>query len=112
MMVLVALEELIDVNPWHGLRFGNLNPVADAGIERYYVAGSLYDVALSLKQLEVRKDARFLFATDSPAEVRQVNFENGQIRFQLRTTRPPRPREGKRLFRYCPAPHSTAHLPL
>jgi hypothetical protein len=112
MMVLVALEELIDVNPWHGLRFGNLNPVADAGIERYYVAGSLYDVALSLKQLEVRKDGRFLFATDSPAEVRQVNFENGQIRFELRTTRSTRLRAGNGSFREYPAGVSRDHVPL
>ena len=41
-MVLVALEELIDINPWHGLRFGNLDPVEDAWIERYYVSGSYY----------------------------------------------------------------------
>src|SRR5947207_7313203 len=64
MLVLVALEELIDINPWHGLRFGNLDPVADAGIERYYVSGSLYDVSLSLKHLEVRRDGRFLLTAD------------------------------------------------
>ena len=27
LMVLIAVEELIDANPWHGLRFGNLEPV-------------------------------------------------------------------------------------
>jgi hypothetical protein len=34
-MALLAIEELIDVNPWQGLRFGNLEPVAPAGILRY-----------------------------------------------------------------------------
>ena len=37
-MALLAIEELIDINPWHGLRFGNLEPVAPAGIRRYFVA--------------------------------------------------------------------------
>lgn len=86
LMSLIAIEELIDVNPWHGLRFGNLNPVAEAGIERYYVSGSLYDVYLSSAHLEVRKDGHPLFAATSPAEIRQVNFRSGSVEFELRAS--------------------------
>ena len=27
LMALIAVEEFVDINPWHGLRFGNLEPV-------------------------------------------------------------------------------------
>jgi hypothetical protein len=47
MIVLVAVEELIDINPWYGLRFGNMDPVDEAGIDRYYGAGLDYGVSVS-----------------------------------------------------------------
>ncbi len=97
MMVLIALEQWIDINPWHGLRFGNLEPVQEGAIERYHVAGSLYDVALSSRSLEVRRDGRILFAADKPVEIRQVTFEGGQVRFEVRTHQPVNLRAGSRL---------------
>ena len=65
-MVLVAVEELIDANPWHGLRFGNLEPVQEASIKRYPVQGSLYDVHLSSEGIEVQRDGKMLFSTEHP----------------------------------------------
>jgi hypothetical protein len=112
LMPLIAIEELIDINPWQGLRFGNLDPVAEAGIERYSVAGSLYDVFLSLNQLEVRKDGRFLLATDSPAEVRHVNFENGRMQFELRASHATRLRVGNGASREYGTGVSKDQLPL
>ncbi len=88
LMALIAVEELIDANPWHGLRFGNLDPVADAAIERYYVAGSHYDVAMSSRHVEVRKDDRPLFSSDAPVEIRHVRFEQDEVRFELRSASP------------------------
>lgn len=90
LMVLIGIEELIDTNPWHGLRIGNLDPVADAGIERYFVAGSLYDVAQSQKGLEVRRDGKFLFSADGPVEVRHVQLRDTQMDFEVRANRPVR----------------------
>ena len=86
-MVLIAIEELIDINPWHGLRFGNLDPAEDAAIERYYVSGSHYDVSVSDKHLEVRRDGRFLLAANGPVEVRQVAFTGGRMKFEVRASR-------------------------
>ena len=103
MMVLVAIEELIDINPWHGLRFGNLEPVEEAGIERYYVAGSLYDVTLSPKQLEVRKDRRFLLSANAPVEVRNVRYEGQRVKFEVRSLRPVKLRVGNGPARDYPA---------
>jgi glycogen debranching enzyme len=88
LMALLAIEELIDINPWHGLRFGNLEPVAPAGIRRYFVSGSVYDVTQSSDGLEVSKDGQLLFATNGPAEIRHVEFAGDQVRFELRAGKP------------------------
>jgi hypothetical protein len=87
-MALLAIEELIDINPWHGLRFGNLEPVAPASIRRYFVSGSLYDVAQSAEGLEISKDGRFLLAADGPAEIRHVEFVGDRVRFEVRAAKP------------------------
>jgi len=99
----VAIEELIDVNPWHGLRFGNLEPVAPASIEQYYVAGSLYDVAQSSEGLEVKRQGRPLFATDAPAEIRKVEFAGDEVRFEVRANQPVKIRVAGRPPREFPA---------
>jgi hypothetical protein len=87
LMILTALEEFIDANPWHGLRFGNLEPVEEGAIRRYYVAGSFYDVELSPKHLEVRRDSRLLFSANAPVELRHVEFEGDAVRFAIRSAR-------------------------
>jgi hypothetical protein len=87
-MALLAIEELIDINPWHGLRFGNLEPVAPASIRRYCVSGSFYDVTQSSDGLEVSKDGQLLFAADRPAEIRHVEFVGDQVRFEVRAGKP------------------------
>ena len=85
LMVLIAIEELIDANPWHGLRFGNLMPVEDAEIVRYPLAESLYDVSISGKGLEVRRDGKALFSADAPVEIRHVTFRGKQVKGEIRT---------------------------
>lgn len=87
LMALIAVEELIDANPWHGLRFGSLEAARAGGVERYPVAGALYDVSLSADGLEVKRDGRALFATDAPAEIRHVRFGNGSVDFEIRCSR-------------------------
>jgi hypothetical protein len=88
LMVLIAVEELIDANPWHGLRFGNLDPVEEGSLKQYFVAGSFYDVALSGRGLEVQRDGRRLFATDSAVEIRHVEFHQNEVSFEVRTRKP------------------------
>ncbi len=87
LMVLIAVEELIDANPWHGLRFGNLMPVEDAEILRYPVAGSLYDVSISSSSLEARRDGKLLFSANSPVEVRHVTYQGNQVSGEIRASR-------------------------
>ena len=80
LMALIAMEELIDANPWHGLRFGNLSPVEEAGIERYPVGGAQYDVKLSPEGMQVKRDGKALFSTNVPVEIRHVVGTHGEIR--------------------------------
>jgi hypothetical protein len=87
-MVLIAIEELIDANPWHGLRIGNLNPVEAGAIRRYYVAGSLYDVEISSSHLLAHRDGRQLFEADAPVELRHIEYHQNSVSFELRTARP------------------------
>jgi putative isomerase len=85
LMVLIAVEEYIDANPWHGLRFGTLEPVEEGSIKRYPVQNSLYDVALSSKGMEVKRDGRMLFSTDASVEIRHVQFQNGAVTGEIRS---------------------------
>jgi len=94
LMALIAVEELIDANPWHGLRFGTPDPVEAGAIERYPVAGALYSVELSEKSLFVKRDGRPLFTADGPAEIRQVAFSRGRVEFEVRARRPVNVRVG------------------
>jgi hypothetical protein len=87
LMVLIAIEELIDANPWHGLRFGNLQPVEEGSIERYPAGGAHYDVTLSSGGLHVKRNAKALFATDVPVEIRHVEFDAGRVRGEIRASR-------------------------
>jgi hypothetical protein len=87
LMVLIAIEELIDVNPWHGLRFGNLQPVEEGAIERYPVADALYDVHVGPDGLEVKRDARKIIAADTPLEIRHVRLSGGRLTCEARSDR-------------------------
>jgi glycogen debranching enzyme len=88
LMVLIAIEELIDANPWQGLRFGNLIPVEEAEIGRYRVGEFLYDVHLYDRGLEVQRDGKPLFSADAPVEIKQVRFNGKRVTGEVRTVKP------------------------
>jgi glycogen debranching enzyme len=103
LMAQIAIEQLIDASPWHGLRFGSLEVTEAGGVERYPVAGALYDVSLSPDGLTVARNRKALFAADAPAEIRRVTFESGAVRFELRCQRPLRLRVGGGAAQQFPA---------
>ena len=88
LMALIAVEQFVDINPWHGLRFGNLEPGEVGAIERYPIAGALYDVELSKDGLQVKRDGKELFAANAPVELRHVQFASGRVSFEVRAGRP------------------------
>jgi hypothetical protein len=73
---------------WHGLRFGNLEPVDDGAIERYAIAGALYDIGLSKDGLQVKRNGKQLFAANGPVELRHVRFSPGRVSFEVRCNCP------------------------
>jgi hypothetical protein len=85
LMVLIALEEYIDANPWDGLRFGCLNPAKEGAIRQYPVQNALYDVAMSSNNLEVHRNGRLLFASDAPVEIRNVVFQGQAVSCEIRS---------------------------
>ena len=85
LMVLIAIEEYIDANPWHGLKFGCLEPVEEGWIKQYPVQNALYDVGMSSKSLEIRRDGRLLFASDVPLEIRNVIFGRQAVSCEIRS---------------------------
>jgi hypothetical protein len=86
LMALVAIEELIDANPWHGLRFGSPEVSQAGGVERYPVAGALYDVSLAPDGLSVARNGQALFKTDAPVEIRRVAFSGNRVDFEIRAS--------------------------
>jgi hypothetical protein len=94
-MALIAIEEFVDINPWHGLRFGNLEPVEAGAIERYSIAAALYDIELSKEGLRVKRDGKRLFTTNRPVELRHVEFSPGRVSFEVRSSGPADVRAGK-----------------
>ena len=108
LMVQIAVEEWIDVSPWNGLRFGNLEPSAEGEIHRYIVAGSLYDVALGEKGLKVARDGKELFESNAPVEIRNVRFMQGRVLFEVRARREVTVRAGAGRPRAYPAGLTTS----
>ncbi len=103
LMVLIAVEELIDANPWHGLRFGTLEPVKEASIERYPMQSNLYDVNLSEKGIEVQRDGKMMFAAGPPVEIRQVTIQNRTVECEIRSNRDGKIRIGAGTAKAFPA---------
>lgn len=88
LMVLIAIEEYVDANPWHGLKFGCLDPVQEGWIRQYPVQDALYDVGMSLNSLQVHRNGRLLFAADAPLEIRNVTFKGQTVSCEIRSKAP------------------------
>ena len=68
LLVLIAIQELIDVSPLTGLRFGTTAEVSDAGIGNVQIAGHLYSVVRQAHGLTVKRDGEVLWVLPSRTE--------------------------------------------
>jgi hypothetical protein len=84
----IAIEELVDVSPWHGLRFGSLRAPEPSSIERYPVRGARHDVELTSDGLVVKRESKPLFRTSAPAEIRHVVIDGDEVLAEARCDRP------------------------
>ena len=87
LMALISIEELTDINPTDGLRFGNLYPQAEGGVTSYEIAGASYDVEISPDHFAVRRNGVAFVEADNPLELRHVALNNGQLSCIARTLR-------------------------
>lgn len=82
LLALLALEELVDVTPWEGLRVGGLRPPGPTRITNVLLRGRRHDVSLGPGGLELAVDGRPLLTTDRPAVLRDL--ELGEDRWSAR----------------------------
>jgi hypothetical protein len=68
LLTFVAIQELIDVSPLTGLRFGTTASAADAGVANVQVAGHLYDVIRQANGLRVGRDGNLLWVLPARTE--------------------------------------------
>ncbi len=82
---LIGLEEIIDVDPWNGLRFGSLTE-STSRVERLNIAGQTYDVIIG-KQTTATRDGKIIFQADGPVVVRGWKQVDGKTLFNATAIR-------------------------
>jgi hypothetical protein len=82
LLALLALEELVDVTPWEGLRVGGLRPPGPTRVTNVLIRGRRHDVSLGSGGLELAVDGRRVLTTDRPAVLREL--EVGETRLAAR----------------------------
>ncbi|MCD6082567.1 hypothetical protein J7J59_00390, partial [Candidatus Aerophobetes bacterium] len=85
----IGLEELIDVSPWDGLRFGSLG-MEESSIVNVKIGKDVYEVSTTSQGLQLKRNARVIFSADSKAVIRHFVSENGLTSFQITVKNPVR----------------------
>ena len=83
----IAIQQLVDVEPDGGLRFGNLSG-DEAAVANVPARGHRYTVRTDPKRMIVLKDGAKLLATNCPAILRAFEARGRMIRFDLYSDRP------------------------
>jgi len=78
----LGIQELIDVEPWGGLRLGNIF-VEMASVENAQIGKEMYDVRLE-KGLRVDKNGRTILTTDKPILVRNFEMDKNAASFSVK----------------------------
>ena len=89
LLCLIGLEELIDVSPWDGLRFGSLG-MEESSIVNVKIGKDVYEVSTTSQGLQLKRNARVIFSADSKAVIRHFVSENGLTSFQITVKNPVR----------------------
>jgi len=84
LLCLIGIEELIDISPWDGLRFGSLG-MEKASIVNVRIGKDTYDVLTNPTELKLKRNGQLVFLTDSKAVVRHFVNEDKVISFHITT---------------------------
>jgi hypothetical protein len=87
LFALLGMEELADVTPWDGLRFGSVAPPETTVLRRLPLAGRVWDVRLGPDGLSVRVDGAHLFTSDAPIIARHVALERKVLSAEVTAVR-------------------------
>jgi hypothetical protein len=85
LLVFVAIQELIDVSPLTGLRFGTTARVSDAGVGNVQIAGQLYSVVHQVNVLTVKRDGQMLWVLPSRTEWSGVEWMDETVQLTSRS---------------------------
>jgi len=87
LLCLIGLEELIDISPWDGLRFGSLG-MGEASIANVKIGEDIYDISTNPSGLQLKKNGQIIFTADYKAVVRHFVTEGSRTSFQIMVKKP------------------------
>jgi hypothetical protein len=83
LMALIALEELIDITPWDGFRFGVLQPDRPSEVRRMSIQGRHYDVRVSSGEVRLREEGREIFRSKGGLVIRRFLYNEQLVSFEV-----------------------------
>ncbi|MGA9306187.1 MAG: hypothetical protein WBW31_12370, partial [Candidatus Sulfotelmatobacter sp.] len=87
LLCLVGLEQLMDANPWDGLRFGALDPGAQGRLDRVTWQDHIYSVSVGGGKTEVARDGRVRLQADAGIVVRSYEKSSSRVSMRIESKR-------------------------
>ena len=87
LLCLIPLEQMLDMNPWSGLRFGAWNPPADGDFRGASWKGHTYDVSVGPHKTVLLRDGQERFRADAGIVVRDYTVSNSGVSAQVSSER-------------------------
>jgi hypothetical protein len=85
LMALIALEELIDITPWEGFRFGVLQPDRAGEVRRIAIQGRHYDVRVSSGEVRLKEEGREIVRSKGGMVFRRFLYNEQLVSFDVMT---------------------------
>jgi len=87
LLCLIGLEQLMDANPWEGLRFGALNPGAEGHLYRATWQNQIYSVSVGPSNTEVGRDGKVRLKADAGIVVRSYEKSPARVSMKVKSER-------------------------
>jgi hypothetical protein len=87
LLCLIPLEQMLDMNPWSGLRFGVWNPPSDGDFRGASWKGHAYDVSVGPHKTVLLRDGQERFRADAGIVVRDYTVSNSGVSAQVNSER-------------------------
>jgi Mannosylglycerate hydrolase MGH1-like glycoside hydrolase domain len=87
LLCLIPLEQMLDDNPWSGLRFGAWNPSADGSLRGIIWQGHSYEVTIGPRQTVLQRDGRERFRADAGIVAREYTASASSVSAKVNSER-------------------------